>query len=123
MFTRAVLLLLFPFTAAIADECKQPTAAPAVPDGATADQETMIAASQDVRRFVSEGQAYTDCMQPVIDAAKQDAVAADEGSDAQSAANQALQNAVGKHDQMVSEMQSLADNFNSQLRAYRASQE
>jgi len=82
---------------------------PAVPDGSIAALEEMVEGQTDVRQFMSDSEMYLDCLSDLIDG--------DQLNDSQHA------NAVREHNRMVSVMEQLAEEFNSQVRAYRAREE
>jgi cyclophilin family peptidyl-prolyl cis-trans isomerase len=82
---------------------------PAVPDGSSAALEEMVEGQTDVRQFMSDSEMYLDCLSDLIDG--------DQLNDSQHA------NAVREHNRMVSVMEQLAEEFNSQVRAYRAREE
>lgn len=104
---------------AMAKECERPVGSVDVPDGNSASEEEMVAASQKVRAFVSDGQTYVDCMQGEIEAAKA-AVSAAADREAFDKASGLFDEVVARHDSMVSAMKSLAESFNLALRAYNA---
>jgi peptidyl-prolyl cis-trans isomerase A (cyclophilin A) len=81
-------------------------ARPEIPDGRTVDLETMVEAQTAVRQYMDESDAYIDCLSMVID--EQDL------TDAQEVA------AVGEHNETVERMERLAEEFNRQVRAFRA---
>ena len=90
-------------------ECKQP-ADVELPDGATATTEQMIAGQKAVKAYLADGDAYLSCMEEQ---------AKNQGSDVtdeQKKADLALYNGV------VDKMQKLGENFNAQIKAYKAAQ-
>lgn len=105
---------------ASAEECVKPEAEVTVPDGATASEAVMIAASKSVRAFVNDGQAYVDCLQPSIDAATESVRTAVKDSEEHQTVSRELLLLVSDHDAMVKAMQDLADDFNTALKAYNA---
>jgi len=70
--------------------CSRPTA-PELPDAATAVTPQMIKAKNDVKAYVGEAKAFLDCTK-----------------------------STKKHNRMVDEMNSVASEFNSIVRAYKA---
>ena len=92
--------------AELAESCTRPTE-PTIPDGATADQGAMATASSDVRAFVSDTQDYLKCIEGEEQAYGEDI------TEAQQAVINAIYNAG------VDAMQGAADDFNTQLDAYR----
>ena len=114
----AAVLLSFGLQAT-AKECQRPVDAVNVPDGETASEKEMIAASQAVRAFVAGGQDYVECMQGMIDDAKA-AVSTAVDREAYDEATGKFEKVVALHDEMVADMQTLAESFNVALRAYNA---
>ena len=108
---RLLVLALLP-SFALASDCVRPEAPASVPDGATAGEEAMIEASQLVKSFVEDGQAYTDCLQPQLDDAKALATNA--------AGKEQLVKLTEMHDSMVDEMQATANAFNMSVKAYKS---
>ena len=80
-----------------------------VPNGETADEDEMIAGQKQVKQYMANMQAYLDC----IDA--ESAAIGEEQTDEQRAAHVQMYNAG------VDAMESLAAQFNAQVRAYKAS--
>ena len=95
--------------AELAQSCTRP-AEPTIPDGATADQEAMATAGSDVRAFVSDTQDYLKCIE-----GKEQGYG-EEITQAQQAVINAIYNAG------VDAMKGAADEFNTQLDAYRGAQ-
>lgn len=88
-------------------ECAIPEVV-AVPNGETADEDEMIAGQKQVKQYMANMQAYLDC----IDA--ESAAIGEEQTDEQRAAHVQMYNAG------VDAMESLAAQFNAQVRAYKA---
>jgi hypothetical protein len=91
--------------AQLVDDC-DPPAAPTIPDGSTATMETMVAGQTAVREFVAAGETYLACLSKVID----DEDRAAEHRNA----------AIAEHNRMVAGMESIANDFNEQIRVFRA---
>ena len=123
MFRHLLLMVLLGWAAsAMAQDCDRPGASLDLPDAQTATEEDMVAASQDVRQFVSNGQAYVDCLQPEIDAAGQAVQQANDSGneEAHVAASRDYLALLRQSDSMIEEMKALAGEFNGALRAYNA---
>ncbi len=104
-------ILLKPFAAlmlsSVHAECAIPEVV-AVPDGETAAEEEMIAGQKQVKQYMANMQAYLDC----IDA--ESAAIGEEQTDEQRAAHVQMYNAG------VDAMESVAAQFNAQVKAYKA---
>jgi|AntRauTorcE11898_2_1112593.scaffolds.fasta_scaffold27270_2 hypothetical protein len=92
--------------AELAQSCTRPTE-PTIPDGSTADQEAMATAGSDVRAFVGDTQEYLKCIEG------REQGYGEEITQAQQAVINAIYNAG------VDAMQGAADEFNTELDAYR----
>jgi cyclophilin family peptidyl-prolyl cis-trans isomerase len=87
--------------------CQMPEA-PEIADGSTADLDTMVAVQTAMRRFMDMADLYLDCLTDVID---------------QKGLNDAYEvAAVERHNEVVGLMEDLAEQFNKQVRAYKARQ-
>jgi cyclophilin family peptidyl-prolyl cis-trans isomerase len=86
-------------------DCESP-APPDVPDGATAKLDEMVDGQSAVRSYMSESESYLDCLSEVIDA--KDISEEQQGR------------AVQEHNRMVAAMEQLAEEFNTQVRAFKA---
>lgn len=121
MFSKGLISLLFFPALVLANDCgEQPTAPESIPKGATASEQDMVAASQEVREFVQVGQQYTKCLQPMIDEAKKAVEAAEEGTPQHEAVSKELVVLVYQHDTLVDKMKAVADEFNGELQAYNS---
>jgi peptidyl-prolyl cis-trans isomerase A (cyclophilin A)/peptidyl-prolyl cis-trans isomerase B (cyclophilin B) len=86
-------------------DCESPDE-PVTPDGNTATLDEMIAAQATVREFVADSEAYLDCLAAIID-------------DEEHAA--AMRNAaINEHNRMVAAMEALAEDFNTEIRTFKA---
>lgn len=88
--------------------CTFPTL-PDIPDGSVSDLDAMIEAQTNVRVFMESSDAFLDCLSEVID---EEAL-----TDQQEVA------AVGRHNETVELMENLAEDFNHQVRAFKARQD
>ena len=86
-------------------DCEAP-AVPAIPDGSTATLEIMVAGQGAVRDFVAAGESYLACLSKVIDD--------EERSPEQRNV------AIAEHNRMVAGMETLASDFNTQIRTFKA---
>jgi dsDNA-specific endonuclease/ATPase MutS2 len=117
------LILMWCGMAVAADGgCTRAVAVGSVPDGATATKEEVLAAKEQVQSFVSESQAFLDCLSKDITSAQErvKAVMTEEGSEEETAARAAHKALVTEYDEVVGEMQDLAGRFNATVRAFKA---
>jgi len=105
------LLLAAPLAQAA---CPYPTAPTALPDGATASKDEMMAGKAAVSKFNQDVEAYNGCLDTELQAQLADASLKDE----QKKNLQSMANA--KHDAAVDELTALAARFNEQVKAYKA---
>jgi len=96
-------------------DCVRATA-PTVPDGATASREQMTVARADFQAYDTATNSYVHCVDTLIDgiARKYSGVA----SPADLKSLKAF--GVGAHDTAIDQEQAVADQFNAQIRTYRA---
>lgn len=92
-----------------AQECEEPGDV-ALPDGASATTEEMVAGQQAVKQYIADGEAFLGCMEEAEKAN------AEMLTDEQKKAN------VERYNAVVDKMQLLAQNFNEQIKAYKAAQ-
>ena len=102
----ASLLLIFSAQFAAA-ECTRP-APPVLPDGETADLETMVEGQKSVKAYVAATEAYLDCL-----TAEGQAAVEVETPEQQLAR-------IEEHNEAVDEMEALAEQFNEEIREYKA---
>jgi hypothetical protein len=93
-------------------DCQAPSAAPQLPDGATASEADMLAGQAAVKDFVAETEEFLNC----LDGARE-ALAKNKDMKPDLAAEEA---ALLKYNAAVDAMQRVADGFNEEIRAYRA---
>lgn len=115
----ALTLLIAPASVWAAD-CEQPDA-PAVPDGATASYDDMIAGQQAIKSFQAENKEYLECMNKEITAAANVAKTA-ESKEERSAAAERHTDMVNAFNEAVSDEEALAAEFNSEIQEYQAAQ-
>jgi hypothetical protein len=99
--------------------CSYPSAPGAVPDGATATKEEMIAAKNDVNRYNTEMNSYLDCLKLEMDAATPKdptKLTADEKKKVDAQQKVLVQ----KNNTAVDELQAVVGRFNEQLKIYKA---
>ncbi|PLW83460.1 hypothetical protein CWI75_03650 [Kineobactrum sediminis] len=112
----ALAMLFVGSSMAMAAECVQPEA-PTLPDGASASMEEMIAGQQAVKSFQAENVEYMRC----LDEAMQKARVAVEKGKGDPEANQAIYaDAVDAYNEAVSIEESVAGQFNTEIREYKA---
>ena len=97
-------------------DCIYPKSPGSIPDGASASEEEMIAGMKAVKEYNAQVTAYLSCldmeMQARIDAA------GTEASEDQVAQIRAI--TAKRHNAAVDELQSYADRFNEQVKAFKA---
>ncbi|MFI4889109.1 MAG: hypothetical protein ACHQIL_01105 [Steroidobacterales bacterium] len=107
-------------SAALADtNCTYPSAPAALPDGATATKDQMIAAKNDTARYNTEMNVYLDCLK----AAQDKLVPADPSKlspEQKKKADEQIKVIVAKNNSAVDELQAVVGKFNDQLKAYKA---
>jgi len=110
------LILAGGFAAAQANAgCDYPTAPGKFPDGSVAAKEEMLAAKNQVVQYNKDMETYLGCLQTELDAK----LAADTKATPEQKAELARVHDE-KHNAAVNELQSVADRFNEQLRAWKA---
>ena len=123
----AAIAIAISFPAFADADCTRPDPAGDVPDGSTATRNEMLDAKDRVQQFVQRGEMYLDCMSKQIEETRaevQSAVASSEESemsDKVAAVRERYRDLVKDHDKVVSEMQQLADDFNTALSDFSAS--
>ena len=112
---RSLLFVALPLAclALPALSCEYPTRIE-VPDGRTATQDNMLEGQQAVKGYMSAMEEYLDCID-----AESERLAGDD-KDAEKEQRAIL---VSKHNAAVDEMEKVADDFNEQVRAYKAANE
>jgi hypothetical protein len=95
--------------------CDYPTAPGKFPDGTQATKDEMVAAKNQVVQYNKDMETYLNCLQSELDAK----VAADAKATPEKKAEMARVHDE-KHNAAVQELQSVADRFNEQLRAWKA---
>lgn len=116
MMKRPLLLLALPLAllAVPAMSCEYP-ARIEVPDGKTATQDNMLEGQQAVKGYMSAMQEYLDCIDK-----ENESLMSDGDEDTEKEQKAML---VSKHNAAVDEMESVADAFNDEVRAYKAANE
>lgn len=97
-------------------DCTYPKGPSSIPDGSTSSLDQMLAAKQAVKDYNAATSAYLDCIQHERD----DAIASkgDKITDEDKAKLEHIE--AEKHNAAVSQLQSVADRFNEQVRAFKA---
>lgn len=111
--TKTIFSLMAIFAAPLALACDYPTRAD-VPDGATATKEEMIAGQRGVKAYMSAMEEYLSC----IEATEQETVAGADEQD-EEAKQQRIDMLNKKYNAAVEEMNLVAEDFNTQVRAYK----
>jgi hypothetical protein len=98
-------------------DCTYPRAPAGLPNGNTASMEEMVEGQKQVKQYMAEMDTYLKC----LDEGK---IAAPEGATGEQKKESERLEAirVQKHNAAVGEMETVAERFNEQLRAYRARQ-
>lgn len=123
-----LIICAFNVNATELTDCPRPTAPQALPDGSSSSESRMVEAQQMVKTFVAEGQAFLDCLKTVIQEVKENveeaaAKESDELTEDQKAAVRRHQKLIETHNEMVGEMQRVADEFNQAIRDFNAKSE
>ena len=100
-------------------QCTYPQAPAALPDGATATKEQMIAAKNDVNRYNTDMNAYLDCIKQLLDEATPKDPSKLSADDKKKAIEQEKM-LTQKNNAAVDELQAVVGRFNEQLKAYKA---
>jgi hypothetical protein len=112
-----LLALAMGSTYGMAGDCTSP-AAPALPDGATASMEDMLAGQKAVKDFQAANLEYMSCLEKDISAAEEATLkAADEEKEAATAAHR---EALDSYNAAVSKEEEVAGQFNTEIREYKA---
>ncbi|MHA7817277.1 MAG: hypothetical protein ACX93N_12440 [Pseudohaliea sp.] len=115
--TCALVVALCASAGAHAD-CTAPEA-PALPDGANASMEEMLAGQKAVKSFQEANMDYMKCVEARIEAARKAGKDA-ETEDARDAAAETYTAAVEAYNKAVSAEETVAGDFNTQVREYKA---
>lgn len=99
-------------------ECNAPSM-PSLPDGAKASMEEMLAGQKAVKSFQEANMDYMKCMEARIEAAKKAGEDA-ETEDARDAAVETYTTAIEAYNKAVSAEETVAGDFNTQVREYKA---
>ncbi|MEM9333999.1 MAG: hypothetical protein AAGA33_04035 [Pseudomonadota bacterium] len=98
-------------------ECNYPARAK-IADGASATKEEMIASQKSVKAYMAAMESYLTCIAEEEQSARDDLESTDDGQ------LEELEEALNKkHNAAVEEMEIVADEFNLQVRAYKARSE
>lgn len=100
---------------ALAEDCAAPEV-PEIPDGGTSTYDQMIEGMSSVKAFQEANAAYMGCIEPKLAAATA-AAKADDASDIEKAAAQALNAA---YNAAVAAEEALAGAFNTEIREFKA---
>jgi len=97
-------------------ECPYPPAPSNLPDGRTATLEEMVAGQKLVKEYDAAIKSYVDCIDKELDASI--AKAGDQLKPQQKADMQKVE--AQKHNAAIDQLQSVADRFNEQVKAFKA---
>lgn len=92
-----------------AQSCVEP-ADVALPDGASATTEEMVAGQKAVKKYIADGEVFLGCMEEA------------EKANAETLTDEEKKANVERYNAVVDKMQLLAQNFNEQIKAYKAAQ-
>jgi hypothetical protein len=100
--------------------CSYPQSPAALPNGATATHDEMVAAKHDFDRYNGEMNVYLDCLNLELSEAPKDTskLSADE----KKKVDQEQKALVQKHNAAVDELQAVVGKFNEQLKIFKAKQ-
>lgn len=98
--------------------CTHPKAPGALPDGATATKDEMIAANQLVKQYVADMDAYLQCVDSEAPKAPTGKVSDEE----KAAFAQASKIATERHNAAVAEEEAMRDDWHNRLQAYKERQ-
>ncbi|MEM9531111.1 MAG: hypothetical protein AAGA23_09330 [Pseudomonadota bacterium] len=112
--TFATIGLIFTLSAG-AEECEKPYAVQ-IPDGANATKDAMIATQKQIKTYMAEGDAYLACLE-----GEEKNMAVSILSEEAIEEQRALR--TRRHNAMVDEMHSIGEQFNVQVRAFKAANE
>lgn len=122
-----LIICAFSANATELTDCPRPSAPQDLPDGSSSSESRMVEAQQMVKNFVAEGQTFLDCLKMVIQEVKENVTAAaqesDELTEDQKAAVRRHQKLIEIHNEMVGEMQRVAEDFNQAIQDYNAKSE
>lgn len=98
-----------------ADDCIAPQT-PALPDGAAASLEQMLAGQKAVKEFQTANSEFRSCLEPKVSAAELESVADAENEEIEATLKQLNED----YNNSVSEEEAVAERFNTALKAYKA---
>jgi hypothetical protein len=99
-------LILLTASSLVAAECTRPEA-PELPDGETSDLAAMVEGQKAVKTYVTETEAYLDCLTA-------------EGEAAVEEAPEVSMARIADHNKAVDDMEAVANDFNEEIREYKA---
>lgn len=102
-------------SAAFAEDCAIPEV-PALPDGATAGEQEMLAGQTAVRAYQAANTAYRVCLDEKMEPAEQAAL----GDESDPALTNAIATLNNQYNASVAAEEEIANKFNTELRAYKA---
>ncbi|MFN2327497.1 MAG: hypothetical protein ABR612_01135 [Chromatocurvus sp.] len=114
----AILVVAMGATASYAD-CEAPDE-PNIPDGANASMQEMVDGQESVKAFQAANMEYLKCLEAVFTEAEADAKNADNKTQA-AKAMATYSKAVEDYNTAVAKEESVAGEFNTQIREYQAS--
>ena len=117
--TSAIAVLTLGSSVALA-ECEQPEA-PQLPDGANATMEQMLDGQKAVKVFQEANVEYMKCLETAFNAAAETVKnGADEAEEVIAEARESYEEAVEAYNAAVSAEESVAGQFNTEVREYKA---
>ncbi|WP_317930477.1 hypothetical protein [Halioxenophilus sp. WMMB6] len=118
IMTTTLAALTLTASTAFAGECTAPEL-PTIPDGASANMEAMVAGKKAVSEFQAGNTNYLNCLNVEIEAAKA-AFASEKDETKKVAAQSNYQALLDTYNKAVTAEESLAAEFNTAIRAYKA---
>lgn len=117
-FTIALAALSLGSAAAVAD-CTKPES-PTLPDGASATMDDMLAGQKAVKTFQAANVEYMKCLEEVFTTAEAKVKEGGLAEDVLAETQQAYQEAVEAYNAAVSTEETVAGQFNTEIREYKA---
>jgi hypothetical protein len=108
VFAISLGILVLSAAGAWAEDCQLPTTEPTIPNGKVADKAAMLKGSQAVKAYMAETEVFLNCLDEAEKALGEEITAE----------QQAM--FVARHNTAVEAMEGVAEQFNQQIRLYKA---
>lgn len=112
-------LMSIGLSAPAAAECVYPEAPASLPDGNTATEEQMVEGMQQVKQYDAEIAAYLNCLELETNA-RLEAFGSDPSPEQEQQIEKVRAMQVERHNAAVGQLESVAQRFNDQVRAFKA---